>query len=47
LGNKGMVEFKAHFKTLGQEPQVHHELSKFRKQSGVWYFRDGKTLKSP
>lgn len=43
-GNKGMVEFKAHFQTKGEEPQIHHEVSKFRKQSGVWYFRDGKTV---
>ena len=41
-GNKGMVEFKATFKIGDQEPQVHHEISKFRKQAGVWYFRDGK-----
>lgn len=44
-GNKGTVEFKAHFIPQGSsEPQVHHELSKFRKQSGKWYFRDGKVL---
>ena len=41
-GNKGMVEFKATFQIGDQEPQVHHEVSKFRKQAGVWYFRDGK-----
>ena len=44
-GNKGIVEFKAHFISEGSsEPQIHHELSKFRKQSGKWYFRDGKVL---
>lgn len=41
-GNKGTVEFKATFQTDGQEPQVHHEFSKFRKQAGTWYFREGK-----
>lgn len=41
-GNKGIVEFKAHFKK-GDEETVHHEVSKFRKQAGIWYFRDGKT----
>jgi SEC-C motif-containing protein len=41
-GNKGMVEFKATFQIGDQEPQVHHEVSKFRKQAGIWYFRDGK-----
>ena len=47
-GNKGIVEFKAHFKLLkdGSE-QVHHELSKFRKQAGVWYFRDGRVIPNP
>lgn len=42
-GNKGIVEFKAHF-TMGGKDEVHHEISKFRKQSGVWYFRDGKVI---
>ena len=41
-GNKGTVEFKATFQTAAQEPQVHHEISKFRKQAGTWYFREGK-----
>jgi SEC-C motif domain protein len=42
-GNKGIVEFKAHFKSEGKD-QIHHELSKFRKQAGVWYFRDGRLI---
>lgn len=42
-GNKGVVEFKAHFTMAGKD-EVHHEISKFRKQSGVWYFRDGKVI---
>jgi SEC-C motif domain protein len=45
-GNKGIVEFKAHFRKDGKE-QTHHELSKFRKQAGKWYFRDGKLLTPP
>lgn len=46
-GNKGMVEFKAHYQ-IGAEPVViHHEVSKFRKQAGVWYFRDGKIIPTP
>jgi SEC-C motif-containing protein len=45
-GNKGLVEFKATYQT-GEEPQqVHHEFSKFRKQAGVWYFREGR-VKAP
>lgn len=42
-GNKGTVEFKAWFKVGDGEEQLHHEISKFRKQAGVWYFRDGRT----
>lgn len=47
-GNKGTVEFKAVY-TIKTEPEpvIHHELSKFRKQAGVWYFRDGKTVAKP
>lgn len=43
-GNKGLVEFKATFQVGDEAPQVHHEISKFRKQGGVWYFREGKIL---
>lgn len=39
-GNKATVEFKAHF-TMEGAPQTHHEVSKFRQQGGVWYFRQG------
>lgn len=46
-GNKGLVEFKAHFK-MGDEPeQIHHEIAKFRQQGGQWYFRDGKLVEPP
>jgi SEC-C motif-containing protein len=45
-GNKGAVEFKAYFRSGDLPPQVHHELSKFRKQGGSWYFHDGKAPKS-
>lgn len=43
-GNKGMVEFRAHFRMNDGTEKIHHELSKFRKQAGLWYFRDGKVL---
>ena len=51
-GNKGSVEFKARFKMEaapgeGVKEHVHHELSKFRKQGGIWYFRDGKVFEPP
>lgn len=46
--NKGLVEFKASFKEKGKdEIHVHHELSKFRKHQGVWYFRDGQVKAPP
>ena len=35
----GTVEFKATFLT-DEGPQIHHELSYFRKQDGVWYYAD-------
>lgn len=41
--NKGTVEFKAHFKNSTEE-SIHHELSKFRRSEGLWYFRDGKSV---
>ncbi len=43
-GNKGMVEFKAHFYDKENNLHIHHEHSKFRKQSGVWFFRDGRIV---
>jgi len=44
-GNKAVVEFKAHFRQDGAE-HIHHEISKFRKQAGVWYFREGKVYRT-
>ncbi len=46
-GNKGMVEFKAQFKTQDGVEHLHHEISKFRKQKGIWYFRDGRVMENP
>ena len=43
-GNKGLVEFKASFKDPSGQMQAHHEISKFRKQAGVWFFREGKVM---
>lgn len=45
-GNKGTVEFKAYFKMNGVD-EIHHEISKFRKHAGTWYFRDGKVVPPP
>jgi len=41
--NKGVVDFIAHYtnKADGVEAS-HHEISQFRKQAGVWYYRQGK-----
>lgn len=41
-GTKGVVEFKAHYQMPQHPPEVHHEISKFRKQAGRWFFREGK-----
>ena len=43
-GNKGVVEFKAAYTDGEGKPTLHHEISKFRKQAGTWYFREGKIL---
>lgn len=42
---KGTVEFKAYFLDANQQPQIHHELSGFRKELGKWFFVEGKILK--
>jgi SEC-C motif-containing protein len=36
----GKVEFKASY-IQGGEPSVHHELSRFRRSGGVWFYVDG------
>ncbi len=41
IKNKATVEFKAYFNKDGIE-LTHHEISKFRQQGGIWYFREGK-----
>jgi SEC-C motif-containing protein len=45
-GNKATIEFKAHFK-VHEKVSVHHEISKFRKSHGEWFFRDGRTVPPP
>lgn len=42
----GTVEFKATFLTE-EGPQIHHELSHFRKQDGVWYYADSTNPNRP
>lgn len=37
---QGIVEFKAHFKTLGQQ-QLLHERSSFVKEQGQWFYTNG------
>ena len=46
-GTKGRVEFKAHFQMADAPPEVHHEISRFRKQAGTWFFREGKIVPPP
>ena len=40
--NHAQVEFKAHYHD-GKQAQVHHEVSHFVQQDGVWYFLDPTT----
>ena len=40
--NHAQVEFKAHYHD-GKQEQVHHEVSHFVQQDGVWYFLDPTT----
>jgi SEC-C motif-containing protein len=44
-GTKGVVEFIARF-TTPAGPQTHHEISRFRKDKGRWFFRAGKIVQS-
>lgn len=43
-GAKGVVEFKASY-DLPEGPEVHHEVSTFRKTHGKWMFRSGRRPK--
>ncbi len=38
------VEFKAHYLDYQLKPQVHHELSIFKKVNEVWYYVSGKYM---
>ena len=40
-GNKGLVEFKAYFKSALGKEEIHHELSAFVKEKGVWFYASG------
>ena len=40
-GNKGFVEFKAHFQN-SEGTHIHHEKSVFRRQNEIWYYRSSK-----
>lgn len=41
--NEGQVEFIASYTDKGIKKE-HHELSSFKKESGTWYFVEGKTV---
>lgn len=41
----GTVTFKAYYFNEKNEPLIHHEHSRFRKENGIWYFSDGDVLK--
>jgi SEC-C motif-containing protein len=41
-GNKGLVEFKVNYRDERNQEQIHHEISRFRKQAGRWYYKEGR-----
>lgn len=43
-GNKAIIEFKARFR-MNNEEHLHHEISRFRSQSGEWFYREGREPK--
>lgn len=40
----GMVEFKAFYSDKDGNDYVHHELSKFKKLEGKWFYEDGQIV---
>ena len=39
----GKVAFSAHYRSKDGRVGVHHELSRFKKHKGEWYYLDGET----
>ena len=39
--DKKIVEFKAYFKSVKGKDDIHHELSEFVKEKGLWYYKSG------
>jgi SEC-C motif domain protein len=37
----GIVEFKAYYSDADSNPQIHHEVSEFKKELGKWFFVTG------
>ncbi|MFT6407420.1 MAG: SEC-C motif-containing protein [Arenicella sp.] len=44
FGDSGRVEFKAYFLDISGKQQLHHEISEFRRISGLWYYAQGHVL---
>jgi SEC-C motif domain protein len=44
---EGTVEFKAFFLDHKSNPQIHHEISNFKKELGKWFYVDGKIIEKP
>jgi SEC-C motif-containing protein len=45
VGDTGMVEFKAYSRVAGEE-KLHHEISSFRRDKGLWFFLSGRVVES-
>jgi SEC-C motif-containing protein len=43
-GDKGVVEFRAYYLNHAGEEHVHHEISRFIRESGQWLYVDGDVL---
>ncbi|MEE4144556.1 MAG: YchJ family metal-binding protein [Halieaceae bacterium] len=46
-GDKGMVEFRAHYRDAGGREQVMHEVSVFQRLAGRWLYVGGEVDSSP
>ncbi len=45
-GEGARVEFKATFNDSAGKPHIHHEISLFRREQGVWLYLDGQVSTS-
>jgi SEC-C motif-containing protein len=44
---RGVVEFRARYRTGSSGEVIHHERSRFKRREGRWYYVDGDMVKAP